>query len=78
MYVQMAHHGQAGVSREFYAAVQPRFAFWPTPLWLWDNNFGLRGPNTGTWKTLTVREWMKELGVEHNYVAGIEGTVQID
>lgn len=56
-YVQMAHHGQAGVDRPVYAAIQPKYALWPTPDWLW------------TWDTTKeVRGWMKELGVQENYV----------
>ena len=34
-HVQMAHHGQDGVSKEFYEAVNAKVALWPTPLWLW-------------------------------------------
>jgi beta-lactamase superfamily II metal-dependent hydrolase len=59
--VQMAHHGQNGVGREVYAAVRPKLCFWPTPEWLWNNDPG-SGYNTGTWKTLEVRGWMKQLG----------------
>jgi glyoxylase-like metal-dependent hydrolase (beta-lactamase superfamily II) len=77
-YVQMSHHGQDGVSKEFYQAVAARFALWPTPMWLWENNLYARGFNTGTWKILNVQAWMTELQVEFNYVAGIEGTLQID
>lgn len=77
-YVQMAHHGQAGANRDFYATVGAQYALWPTPEWLWNNNLEAKGYNTGTWKTLAVRQWMDELNIQKNYVAGIEGTVQID
>lgn len=77
-YVQMAHHGQDGVSKEFYAIVQPQKALWPTPLWLWENNLDAKGFNTGRWETLLVKSWMDELNVKENIVAGIEGTSQID
>jgi hypothetical protein len=77
-YVQMAHHGQDGVSKEFYEAVNPQFALWPTPSWLWENNQDARGYNTGAWKTLSVRAWMEELKIQMNYVSGLEGTIQID
>lgn len=77
-YVQMAHHGQDGVSKEFYAVVQPQIALWPTALWLWENNLDAKGFNTGPWKTLIVKRWMDELNVKENIVAGIEGTSQID
>lgn len=43
--VQMAHHGQAGATKELYEAVSPQICLWPTPEWLWDNNAG-EGINT--------------------------------
>jgi beta-lactamase superfamily II metal-dependent hydrolase len=66
--VQMAHHGQAGVSRLFYAAVRPQICLWPTPKWLWDNDAG-RGPGTGKWLTQVVRAEMDQLGVARHLVA---------
>ena len=65
--VQMAHHGQYGVSKDVYAAIAPNVAMWNTPLWLWENDGG-SGPNTGSYLTLVVRSWMEELGVRRNYV----------
>lgn len=64
--VQMAHHGQNGVGKEFYKAVAPKVCLWPTPQWLWDNDMG-DGENTGPWKTLETRKWIEELGVDENY-----------
>jgi beta-lactamase superfamily II metal-dependent hydrolase len=75
-YVQMAHHGQAGVDINFYRAVRPRFCLWPTPAWLWDNNSGA-GKGTGPWQTLTVREWMEEMNIERHYVSA-NGLIRID
>lgn len=66
--VQMAHHGQNGVSEKFYQAVKPEVCLWPTPAWLWDNNRGNQGKNTGPWNTLKTRRWMQKLHVK-NYVA---------
>ena len=65
-YVQMAHHGQRGVSEQFYKTVCPEYCLWPTPKWLWENNPGT-GYNTGKWKTLEVRTWVK--CVKGNYVS---------
>jgi len=67
-YVQMAHHGQAGVNEEFYRTVQPSCCLWPTPDWLWDNDNG-GGKGSGPWDTLTVRGWMEKLGVKKHCVA---------
>ncbi|MBQ4630588.1 MAG: MBL fold metallo-hydrolase [Clostridia bacterium] len=66
-YVQMAHHGQNGVDKPVYEAIAPEYCFWGTPTWLWDN-VGSGGFNTGTYKTLIVRQWMSDLGVKKNYV----------
>lgn len=73
--VQMAHHGQNGVAKSFYAAVRPKFAFWPTPDWLWFNR-GEKGDGTGPFATESVAAWMKELGAEN--VLDFENTVAFD
>lgn len=77
-YVQMAHHGQRGVSKEFYSAVNAKYALWPTPKWLWNNQLAGKAEDSGTWKTMEVRAWMNELNIQKNYVSGLTGTVQID
>lgn len=69
---QMAHHGQGGVSREFYEAVRPEICLWCAPRWLWNNDFG-GGFNSFYFKTVEVRGWMEELGVKKNYV-DMDGT----
>lgn len=75
-YVQMAHHGQNGVSEAFYKKVSPRYCLWPAPQWLWDNDSG-QGKGSGRWRTLETRAWMEKLHVERNYVL-VDGLVQID
>lgn len=75
-YTQMAHHGQQGVSKEFYDYIIPKRCLWPTPTWLWDNDNG-GGYNSGSWKTLETRSWMEELGVTEHYVSK-DGTVKIE
>ena len=64
---QMAHHGQYGVSEEFYQAVKPEICLWCAPDWLWDNDMG-KGFNTHSFQTVIVRGWMEKLGVKENYV----------
>ena len=66
--VQMANHGQAGVSEFTYNAIDPEICFWPTPEWLWDNNKG-EGFNTAEYKTIETRAWIEYLGVKENYIA---------
>ena len=75
-YVQVAHHGNEGVSEAFYQLVLPRYALWPTPLWLWNNDNG-GGYDSGPWTTLETRQWMDDLNVESNYVSGISGLIEI-
>ena len=58
--VQMAHHGQHAVTKEFYEAVSPKICMWPTPQWLWDNE-GDR------YTTPETKAWMKELNIEKHY-----------
>lgn len=64
--LQMAHHGQYGVSQFVYQALRPKICLWPTPGWLWDNDNG-GGYDSGPWKTLETRAWMEKLGVLANY-----------
>lgn len=49
--VQMAHHGQAGATKELYKEISPKMCLWPTPDWLWNNNKG-EGENTRTVENL--------------------------
>ena len=74
--VQMSHHGQAGATKELYSQINPTACFWPTTEWLWNNDSG-DGYNSGTWKTLETRQWMKELGVNTHYNAK-DGDIRIE
>ncbi len=76
--VQMAHHGQRGVDRDVYEAISPRYAFWPTPKWLWENYeyLGKGKPGDGPFKTPEVIEWMKGIGAEN--VTSFDKTVVFD
>lgn len=57
--VQMAHHGQNGVTKEIYDAINPKICFFNAPEWLYNNDNG-NGYNSGKWQSIIVREWMKE------------------
>ncbi len=67
-FVQMAHHGQGGATRQIYARIAPKACLWPTPLWLWENDIGT-GRDSGPWKTLEVRQWMAQLHVTRHYIS---------
>lgn len=61
--VQMAHHGQRGVAKEVYEKIQATYAFWPTPIWLWNNTATLEDAfNTGPYDTRRTVGWMEALG----------------
>jgi beta-lactamase superfamily II metal-dependent hydrolase len=75
-YVQMGHHGQAGVNEALYQVVRPTYCLWPTPRWLWDNDSG-GGKGSGPWRTLEVRAWMKKLNVRRDCVSA-DGLCRID
>ena len=71
-YVQMAHHGQNGVSEDVYKVINPQYCLWPTPRKIWD-----APANDTTFETYKVRNWMAALNVKANYVAGIQGFILI-
>ena len=75
-YLQMAHHGQAGVSAEFYRSINFRACLWPTPSWVYDNDQG-EGYNTGNLQTMEIRELMDSLGIKEQYLS-FEGLTKID
>lgn len=66
-YTQMAHHGQWGVSKEFYDYIKPQKCIWASPDWLWNNDAG-EGYDTGPWQTVRTREWVTALGVTEHIV----------
>lgn len=76
-YVQMAHHGQGGVSREVYEAIRPSYCLWCTPSWLWENQ-GPRGYDTGMFQTVIVRGWLSEIGGIKRHYRMTEGTHVIE
>ena len=67
-FLQMAHHGQKGVSLDFYRAIKFHACLWPTPKWLYDNDAG-KGYNTATWETVIVRNLMNELGIKKHFIS---------
>lgn len=76
-YLQMAHHGQQGCTKEFYNSIRFRACLWPTPLWVWNNDTG-KGYNTGPLQTIQTREWMKEKGITEHHVTCTDGLWRLD
>lgn len=65
-YLQLSHHGQQGVSMDFYRTVKFRACLWPTPTWVYNNDGG-RGFNTANLKTMETRETINELNITEQY-----------
>lgn len=75
--VQMAHHGQKGVQEDFYQKVQPEYAFWSTPDWLWTNTVYVDGkPEKGPFDTQKTAKWMEKLNTVN--IFSFEYTVMFD
>ena len=66
-YLQMAHHGQNGVSEEFYKSINFRACLWPTPSWVWEP-----APENDWLKTRDTRRWMDEKGITEHHVSCLE------
>ena len=75
-YLQLAHHGQNGVSLDFYRTVKFDACLWPTPKWLYNNDAG-KGYNTHNWQTIIVRDLMEELGKQKHFI-GWQGLCIVD
>lgn len=65
-YIQVSHHGQQGVSMDFYHTVKFRACLWPTPTWVYNNDTG-NGFNTGNLKTIETRETINQLKITEQY-----------
>ena len=76
-YVQMAHHGQNGVDRPVYEAIQPKYCLWCTPSWLWDN-IGDNGYDTHVFRTIVVRGWISEMRCVKRHYRMTEGDQVIE
>lgn len=66
--VQVAHHGQEGVSYNFYSQLAPKVMMWPTPAWLWYNDTG-NGRDSGPYSIAQTKSWQHGLVVKEYYVA---------
>lgn len=75
-YMQMAHHGQSGVSMDFYRSVKFRACLWPTPTWVYNNDAG-GGFNTHTLTTIETRQTMDALNITEQYLS-FEGLMKIE
>ncbi|MDP4228478.1 MAG: MBL fold metallo-hydrolase, partial [Bacteroidota bacterium] len=67
-YLQMAHHGQKGVNKDFYRTIKFSACLWPSPSWVYNNDAG-KGYNTHTFETVEIRNLVDSLGIKKNYVS---------
>lgn len=68
--VQMAHHGQRGVTEKFYSAIDDiRVCLIPAQLWLFHNDRYGEGFNSCKWESTFVRNWMRRREVGYHYPA---------
>lgn len=74
-YLQMAHHGQKGVSKDFYRTIKFRACLWPTPTWVYNNDTG-NGFNTHDFETVEIRNLIDSIGIKENFVS-CEGLFKI-
>ncbi len=84
--VQMAHHGQAGVGLEVYAAIMPEACIWCSNEKIFENGEAFWGPMETEelrrrgwirmYGTALTRQWMDILGVKTHYVSK-DGTNKI-
>lgn len=70
-YLQLAHHGQAGGSKELYQWINPKYCLWPTPSWLYENK-------DGVYRIEETKEWISSLHVKKNYYAFKETDNEIE
>ncbi|WP_298650928.1 family 20 glycosylhydrolase [uncultured Proteiniphilum sp.] len=75
-YMQVSHHGQTGVSMDFYRTVRFRACLWPTPSWVYDNDAG-GGFNTHTLTTIETRDTMDALNITEHYLS-FQGLTKIE
>lgn len=76
-YVQMAHHGQKGVRKEFYEYIKPKACLWAAPVWLWNNDEGT-GFDSGPYETVKNRRWIEEIGTAKEHFKEYDGPHKIE
>lgn len=70
-YIQMAHHGNGGLSEAFYRLASPRAAFFDAPEWLMNPEEGKR------YTTPANRRLMESLGAEVFYYATAPNRIEL-
>lgn len=71
-YIQMGHHGNGGLSSEFYQKVHPKVAFFDAPEWLMHPEDDSHG-----WTTPQNSELMESMGAEVYYYATAPNQIEL-
>ncbi len=68
--VQVSHHGQNGVDRNFYRLVSAKHCLWCTPPAVWESN-NSREEIAGNSHISETLRWLNEFGAEAHYVTAL-------
>ena len=71
-YIQMGHHGNGGLSEEFYKLVHPKVAFFDAPEWLMHPEDDSQG-----WTTPQNCELMESMGAKVYYYATAPNNIEL-
>lgn len=71
-YIQMGHHGNGGLSEEFYRLLTPKAAFFDAPEWLMNPEDDSHG-----WTTPQNRQLMESLGAKVYYYATVPNQIEL-
>lgn len=70
-YIQMGHHGNGGLSEEFYRLTEPKAAFFDAPEWLMNPSEGLN------YTTPANQEMMESMGAKIFYYATAPNRIEL-
>lgn len=70
-YIQMGHHGNGGLSEEFYSLTEPEAAFFDAPEWLMNPSEGL------SYTTPANREMLERMGAKIFYYATAPNRIEL-
>lgn len=71
-YIQMGHHGNGGLSEEFYQLTQPKLAFFDAPEWLMNPEDDSHG-----WTTPQNKKIMESMGAKVVYYATTPNGIEL-
>jgi glyoxylase-like metal-dependent hydrolase (beta-lactamase superfamily II) len=76
--VQLAHHGQAGVDKPVYDAVDAELRLWPIPNWVWNDRTRFKTEETRRWFNIDLENVGKSDFISCLYEKYPENYLSID